>query len=493
MRKPHLRLLPNKLSNQTALQADLSELGASWRRTIGLQWGPLVGTFRIEGTERELVEYMNKWLGLHLEERMGHVTWEGIVFDLTLYSRFVRRRSLENVWNAVRGSYENLLENGGFETLDPGSNTFLHWTDVPGGGSIAVETTKVISGSRALKLSQPTAPIPYVYQQVTVTPKTNYRLSAVNAHTATAGGQWVVYDVSNAQNLFEVASYSFPNTVAGTYIHVRRDFTTPAGCNTIQVQIKSNTANTDAFWDDVELVKIEESSKVGPTYTNYQFNNQSVNAYGTKELSIEGNQLGPTETARMVTNYLNRHAWPQLERLPQRGVDKPYLEGVAIGYGLTMDWQYRVFQQAGSSQTASSLANSLIGYGEYVQNIAVIANNELVRLSSSPNQRLKAAIDEVVQAAGNGDYWRVYFRPGRYVVFEPIDFTPKYFYQDGEFRSQLNGPIVNPYHIVPGVVRDVTYPHGADYFDSPYQDRRDVLLEEIVVEDGKLSWSLGDF
>ena len=46
---------------------------------------------------------------------------------------------------------------------------------------------------------------------------------------------------------------------------------------------------------------------------------------------------------------------------------------------------------------------------------------------------------------------------------------------------------------VPAVVRDVAYPHGVDYPGSPFQDKRDFLMTEVVVEDGSLDWTLGDF
>jgi hypothetical protein len=277
------------------------------------------------------------------------------------------------------------------------------------------------------------------------------------------------------------------------YSHARRDFKTPGGCTSIDVRLKANLTGFAAYWDEVELTKVDEGSRAGPSYTEYEFQSDSSARYGTKEKILDGGQMGPTEAARTVTNYINAHAWPRLERLSQQGTNEPYLEGTVIGYGLTTDWTYRSFQQNGSSTGASTLLAGLLNSAYYIQSTTIKTNAELVRLSAGQDQRLKAAIDEVVKMSGNGDYWHIYIGRNRRALFKPINFEPKYYLQDGELRSSLNGPIVNPYLVVPGVVRDVAFPHGADYPGSPFQDRRDILLDEIIVEDGSLSWGIGDF
>ena len=489
MTRPRLTLKPNVLGGNVARQVDLTSLpGVSWRRTIGLQWGPQVGTFRIEGDESRLAEYMHNWLGMHLEERSRSVTWEGIVVDLTLRSRVVRRRSLENVWNKVRGKFGNLLENGSFETFDPGAPVFLYWTDT--GGGVSSDSAGGQAGTFVAQINEGSE----IYQDITVVPFTRYELSFY----ATGGGtQTGDYRIQNLTAGIDIIAWDTidDNVSASEYRHVSQRFITPNNCVSVRIYLRLDDygGSEGIFVDDVEVRRVEEGSHT-PGFTDWETSQASVNAFGTKEMSIDGQEMGPTETARAVTNYLNEQAFPRLERLPQRGSGDrmAILEGAAIGYGLTTGWVYTKEKMFDSNKEAATLLGTLLGESEYFDSVVVSANTELIRLSMK-EARLRQSIEDVVTGAGNGSYWRVYVRPGRVAVFEEVDFSPKYYLQGGELRSSLNGPIVDPYLVVPGIVRDVAYPRGAPYPNSPYQDRRDFMMDEVVVENGSLDWSVGDF
>lgn len=342
---PQVTLHSNALSGGTNVQANLTKLGASWRRTIGLQWGYLVGTFTVEDSEEKLSEYMHRWLGYHLQEKRSQVTWEGIVVELTLNSRVVRRRSLDEVWNKVAASYI-----------------------------------------------------------------------------------------------------------------------------------------TDA----------------GPQLTDFVSDVASQSRFGIKEYIVSGNNQEQADAERLRDSFLAEHAWPAVERVSAGREGPPYLEGVAIGYGLTTDWQFTqhefaVVDEAEVPEESGALMTTLLAESQYIASATVAANTNTVLLDVD-KRRLKTSIEDVVEkGGGGGTYWRVFVTTGRQAIYEPIDFGRKYVLLGGEIRTDKAGPVVDPHLVTPGIVRDLAYPRGADYPDSPYRDRRDFLLREVIVDNGSLEWQIGDF
>ena len=486
-----LFLLPNVLSGRTDVQANLRALGAKWQRTIGLQWGPLVGTFRIEGEENVLAGYMNNWLGMHLEERLGRETWSGIVVDLTLRSRVVRRRSLGNVWNRVREKHGNLLDNSGFENNGTSPNTFANWIDsIDGAGTITAETTlaNVASGSQSAKITTPGAGNSTKILQSWSGGQGNvFRVSFKTRGDGVNAGR---YQISAGITSTAVIS---TNVASNVWKRITEEVAIAEGDpspNLLITLFGPNVAGS-AYFDDVEIRRLEDGQPV-PTYTPYSESVESINAFGKREWTIDQGETRPSGNNYRL-KFLGRHAWPKLERLDHKGSDVPVLEGVAIGYGLTTDWVFAQHEMFGASEQASTLMETFLSEAEYIDAITVYENTETVRLDMNAERRLRQSIEEVVAQGNRSDYWHIYIARGRRAIYKPINFSPKYYLQDGELRSSLNGPVVDPHLVVPGIVRDVSYPRGADYPDSPYQDRRDFLMEEVTVKDGQLERKVGDF
>lgn len=343
--RPQLTIHPNVLSGRTDIQANLTEMGAEWRRSTGVQWGFLVGTFTIEGSEEKLSDYMYQWLGHHIEERVGRVTWEGIIVDLTLNGQVVRRRSLENVYNKVRASY---ITNDGPQLTD--------WAED--------------AGSQA--------------------------------------------------------------------------------------------------------------------------------RFGIKEFIISGNNQEQTDAERLRDKFLAESAQPVVQRVRAGSQDKPTLDGIAIGYALTTDWQLtqHTFSQDMDGndipEASGTLMSTLLAEAQYISSVSVVTNANTV-LADVDKRKLKTSIEDVVEKGGDSStYYRMYMIAGRKAIYEPINFEPKYILYKGEIRTRRNIPIIDPHLIVPAIVRDLSYPRGADYLDSPYFDRRDFLLDPAVVNNGEFKLEIGD-
>lgn len=87
--------------------SDLSGIARGWRRTIRRNGGYWQGTFRVMGSETELISFFNTWLGYHVEEKAGGAkTWEGMVYEMDLtVGGVTRRRSLDLLYNHVVVDY----------------------------------------------------------------------------------------------------------------------------------------------------------------------------------------------------------------------------------------------------------------------------------------------------------------------------------------------------------------------------------------------------
>jgi hypothetical protein len=83
-------------------RTDLQAIG--WRRSIRDVGGFWMGEFDLQGPIVSLARYFYEYLGYHLEEQVGgHTTWEGILYEMELFSGgSVKRRSLDTLYNSVR-------------------------------------------------------------------------------------------------------------------------------------------------------------------------------------------------------------------------------------------------------------------------------------------------------------------------------------------------------------------------------------------------------
>jgi hypothetical protein len=245
----------------------------------------------------------------------------------------------------------------------------------------------------------------------------------------------------------------------------------------------------EEVWNKVAASYITDD---GPQMTAFVDDLASQSRFGIKEYIVSGNNVELAAAERLRDSFLAEHAWPQLERVGVGHEGQPYLEGVAIGYGLTTDWQLTVHDQAGVSTASGTLMETLLAESQYIAASSVAANANTVLLDTD-KRRLRTAVEDVVEKGSSSSaYWRVFVTTGRKAVYEQINFTPKYVLLNGEIKTTRTSPVVDPYLVTPGIVRDLSYPRRADYPGSPYQDRADFLLREAIVDNGTLEWQVGD-
>lgn len=166
---------------------------------------------------------------------------------------------LEANFGLTTGS--DLLTNGDFETLGAGDpDFFASWTEFENGDSvIADETTNVHGGGHAFKGTFVTTGSCYVYQDFSVTAGTNYVLDWWTRGDGSVGGNYRIYDVSNAA---DIVATTATGVTGSTYVNLSVEFTAPPGCSSIRIYLFSPASAGDAYHDDATVYKIPDTIDV---------------------------------------------------------------------------------------------------------------------------------------------------------------------------------------------------------------------------------------
>lgn len=501
---PSLTLHPNVLqaAGSNLLFRDLTSIpsvATTWQRSIRRDGGYWLGSFRVEGLPREQLRQMyGNWLAKHLVEKTSGITWEGMVYEMTLHDGISRRISLEPMANRVQAVCRELLTNGGFEIAGEG-DTFEGWSeDVDANHILSEETTTTRSGSTAAKLERESGALGgediYISQQIAVEEKRNYRLSLFCYNDPNnARGRYQVLDVTSGTNNI-TAELLTP--VSNDWETVSVSFVTPTGCDTIEVRLYGPNLAGPAYtiYDDVKLSLAEgfggssQIARVGAVVDNAA--SQAV--YGIKEAVVEANSFANAE--QMATQYLALNAWPKTERGPATN-DEVALDVVVAGYIFTTKWALTTWTDWGTPYPSDELVEALLDDCPYIANRVIRTPDGYASL---PQQTKPITARDAINAAmetGNGESqtWRLYMTANRTAVFETIPADPLYAISNGVFvHSRANRtPVTNPYIITPGVIRDLDSPQRLGDSGGFFVDPRDFMLDEITVGPNGVRWSEG--
>jgi hypothetical protein len=152
----------------------------------------------------------------------------------------------------------DLLANGGFETAGAGgADVFAYTQESAGDGAIADETSLVNGGSHACKLTAGASANTYIRpfdimgSFINVRPGDACTLSFWTRGDGTNQGRYSVYDFSNSAWIRSTVNTGVAGT---TYTEVTYEFTAPAGCYGIYINLLCSTVNTGVcYFDDVTL------------------------------------------------------------------------------------------------------------------------------------------------------------------------------------------------------------------------------------------------
>ena len=213
---------------------------------------------RVSLADVDALEAFNSWLGLPFRREPGG--WRGFVYEMTYGNGRSRRvKSLGDMYNAVAARYtglvlqdDNLIGNGGFETLAMDGKAFADWT-LEAGTGIAQISTGSHAGSRAVQLWSGNVLAANVEQSQAQIWVQEYRLVFWTRGDGVDAGQ---YQVKNAVDYVDIVARTSTGVVGTTYTQVTVSFTTPTNCNGIIIQFFSpSSASGLAYFDDVLLAK----------------------------------------------------------------------------------------------------------------------------------------------------------------------------------------------------------------------------------------------
>lgn len=149
------------------------------------------------------------------------------------------------------GAGSNVLGDPGFEdaTFSPS------WaTDTGGGATVGLSTSIYHGGAQSAEISGSTAQSAYVYQDLTVTPGTQYELSFWYYLNVISDYQWFwVYDNTHSAYIVPETTLTGAN---GTWLQASAAVTVPAGCTSIRIALQAELhglGTSQVYFDDVTL------------------------------------------------------------------------------------------------------------------------------------------------------------------------------------------------------------------------------------------------
>jgi hypothetical protein len=229
---------------------------------------------------------------------------------------------------------------------------------------------------------------------------------------------------------------------------------------------------------------------------------QAIARYGRKEISLSGDNM-PLATAQALrARHLAGNAWPWPRPVSLGEPGDSAIEIRACGYVFTANWLYLqsgdgaehdvdhwISAIAGTAEGLSSdHGGSVSGAGDcqFLSGGNLASNTLQVKEYPEAEDR---AWDKIAELADLGDSsgnpWRAWVDKDRRLHYQPVELDPRYYLRDGVLYDSAGGRVaVEPWGVVPGVVRDLSYPVTRSEPGSSLADARDQIVEEVEINAG---------
>jgi len=349
-----LTLFSSILNTTPALLADLTpRQGAGfanagplqaggWRRTVRGMGGYWEGSFSLSGTEEEILQAWNEWLGCHLVERAGGVkTWEGMVYEMDLHYRGNhRRRTLDLLANAVKTTYTtldysgaDLLTNGDFEAGDlsgwSSDGAAAVGDPTHGGSAWAADVTSAGMESDGSDDN-------YIRQNVNVSPGNVYQLTAW-LYGSDEPARIGIRDPNASEWLFAPRGYggwlSWSKAAISPIVG-------PSGGEILIVLYGPPDAGDVGHFDDVEFLERQEAVYETDWITEDPPPGPSISTYGRKEHREVADNLPWASSVALQRTLLAYHKDPWARPVGLDTSNEVTLDVRVCGYVWTMNWLY---------------------------------------------------------------------------------------------------------------------------------------------------------
>jgi len=407
--------------------SDLTGVG-NWKRSIRANGGSWQGEVNLTGNINSLAERFYTWLGYHVEETCrGVKTWSGLVYEMELsYSGITRRRSLDLMANYISVYY-----------VDPAR--VEHQT------AWASQAQSIARYGRKEEIDW---------------------LDDMTAPAAVAQRDRMLAEM--AWPWARPLSISTPGEVTLTVVVCGYAFTS---------NWRYATQNTEFDTEQGAL------TYAATTFTDagQDFSDWVTAAPGTAQHSI------------WVTNSDRTMTWAYIG--PVNGgntvIDVYTDQGLSIagwnGAGIVDKTPSTYYVRGGASAFVGDIASADC---EYLSIGHVETNYVQVNRILQREQRAWDVMMDVVDLGdASGNPYRLYVTPDRYLMYEQISTTPRYYIEEDGIHSAIGSPVtVLPWLVTPSVFRDMNFKTARSEAGSWLDDARDIYVSEVEVDqDGKLT------
>ena len=212
-------------------------------------------------------------------------------------------------------------------------------------------------------------------------------------------------------------------------------------------------------------------------------NTESAGDYGRKEEWIGMDGFPQTTAERRRDQVLLDYQWPQTVAIGQAPKDN-VLQVTVCGYVWASNWRYTTTADD-SDDTVDDWITDILGTDltEFLVLGKVQANTTPVKKKVDVPERCWDLINELTAIGDGTNPFRSYVEIGRSFVYEEISNTPEYYIKDGLIYGSIGSSVeVNHWQIQPAVMRDLEYPRARKESGSWFQDARDFLINEVVMD-----------
>lgn len=487
-----------------AYLADVTSLVTGFPRTIGEE-GDLDGVIVLQGEGEivtRLMAWFDAWVGVHIEERAGGKTYEGLAYKLEFIYRGDRdMRALfgvpddQAVWNAVKMRYtapsitesNELATNGGFELAGQGSaaDIFFAWAENAGSGTIVRDTAVKNSGAASCRITFGGAGGQHIIQYLPLRGGQSHQFSFYTRGDGSVGGSYQVRDSTNAAAIISLTATGVTGT---TWTLVSVDFTVPTTCREVEIYLLGPGSAGSAYFDDVSLKQYQDTLLETDWFTN----DASIARYARREIikNVGKTNLGNAE--KEAARYLSQRSWPTAVPVStdasQKDNPTATLVMHVIGYIATATYRYVTGLNGKRFDLSIEdivdnfcdfLIPARLGKGEEIS-----GTGDLLSQDELPEGRALEVIRLLVGKGTSSGLPMIFSVLNRRANYVQLNVNPTYYRRNGRLSLTTGGSVsVSPRQVRPGVVRRMDYPVGGRESGSLLLDRRDMYVSAVQVDE----------
>ena len=240
---------------------------------------------------------------------------------------------------------------------------------------------------------------------------------------------------------------------------------------------------------------LEEPADV---WTSWYQNTYSQHKYGIREEKVDPPTDLKADAELQVQYVLKMHGWPP--RYPCANIlkpgEQPNLKVYVNGYKHSLNnrviqedssWWSSFFSGIGYQYEDVSVAiKDIIDNSDYVRAGRIATNNHQILLDAGIGMKGGDFLDDLLEITDTSqNLYHGWIDNERKFHYERFDNEPEYYVFNGEVYADSGATVaVAPRHIRPGIFRVMDFPVSGEDEASIFDDRRDVLIEDISIDAG---------